>query len=149
MTTEKRQRVPFSGHRTKLQLSKEDLKGFEDRGEVPYWFSDVDGRIQRAEAGGYEFALPEEARSIGRFDLSKGSGDLNGRVSLVVSKGGGEKTVGVLMKIKKEYYEADQAVKERRNQAVDDALRKNKAGDPGGAGVESAYVPTGGIQLTR
>ncbi len=146
--TEKRQRVPFSGHRTKLQLSVQDQKGFEDRGEVPRWISDQDGRIQQAEAAGYTFAKPDEAPSIGQYSLKKGNSDLNGKVSMVVSKNANPPIIGFLMKQKIEDYLEDQASKELRNQMVDDALRKNKAGDPGGVGVESAYVPSG-ITLTR
>ncbi len=144
MTTEKRQRVPFDGHRTKLQLSKEDLQGFEDRGEVPRWINDQDGRRQQAEAAGYTYATPDEAPSIGQYSLNKGNSDLNDKVSIVVSKNANPPVIGFLMKTKKEFYVADQASKEERNKVVDKAL----AGDIGGAGVESAYAP-GGVTLTR
>lgn len=137
----KRQRVPFGGHRTKLQLSEADMKAFEDSGYVPRWFNDIDGRIQRAEAGGYVFADPDEARSIGAFDVT-GGGDLNGRVSKIVSRGGGTPIIGILMKIKKEFYIEDQVTKEGRNKMVDDSIN---AGRPGGNTVENQYVPEGHV----
>ena len=147
-TTERRPRVPFGGHRTKMQLSVEDLKGFEERGEVPRWINNQDGRLQRALSGGYTFAEPEEAASIGQFGLNKGDKDLDGKVSMIVSKGSIDTIRAFLMKIPKEYYDADKVAKELRNQSVDEMLDRNKSGDPGGTGVENAYIP-GGMTLTR
>ena len=143
MTTEKRQRVPFSGNRTKLQLSKEDLKGFKDRGSVPRWINDQDGRLQQAEAAGYTFVKPEDAPSIGQYFLNKGNSDLSGKVSMIVSKNADPPVIGFLMQIPQDYYAEDQAAKELRNKKSEEAILRNKVGDSGGAGVESAYVPKG------
>ncbi len=131
--TGKRERVPFSGHRTKLQLSDRDMKALTDAGYVPRWFNDQDGRVQAAESGGWVHVDEGEARSVG-------STDLNGKVSKIVSKGGGTPVTGFLLKIKKEFYNEDQERKEDRNRLVDDALR---SGQPGGNVVENQYVPDG------
>jgi len=137
----KRERVPFAGHRTKLQLSDEDKKLFDERGMVTRWFNDLDGRIQRAQSGGYDFVDPKHALSIGIFSINDDK-DLSGKVSKIVSKGGGEPVTAYLMEISKEFYDADQVAKEEINQRVDDALN---AGKPGGNTVENQYVPQGHV----
>lgn len=137
----KRDRVPFGGHRTKLQLSAEDQKGFEERGMVTYWFNDRDGRVERALSGGYEYVNPDHARSIGVFSINDDH-DLSGKVSKVVSKGGGEPVTAYLMEISREFYDEDQAAKEVINMRTDDAIN---AGKPGGNTVENQYVPKGHV----
>jgi hypothetical protein len=136
----RRKRVPFGSHRTKLQLSEEDAKGFKENGWSVRWVNDKDGRIQQAQAGGWHFATPEEAPSIGQYSLTKGSDDLNGKVSLIVSKGEGEPITAYLMKIQTKYYDEDKIAKEEKNKGYDDAL---KAGQPGGNVVGEQYVPEG------
>ena len=139
--TAKRVRVPFGGHRTKLQLSEEDAKSFEKRGMVPHWFNDVDGRIQRAQAGGYDFVAPENALSIGAFGINDDK-DLTGKISKVVSKGVAHPVTAYLMEIQKDFHAEDQAGKESINRRVDDAIN---AGKPGGNTVENQYVPSGHV----
>ena len=140
----RRKRVPMSGHRTKLQLSEEDAKSFKEHGWTVRWINDKDGRIQQAQAGGWHFCSPEEAPSIGQYSITKGSDDLNGKVSLIVSKGKGEPLRAFLMKIQTEYYDEDQAAKEAINKGYDEAL---KAGQPGGNVVGEQYVPEGHKQI--
>lgn len=134
----RRKRVPFGSHRTKLQLSEEDAKNFKENGWTVRWINDKDGRIQQAQAGGYHFVTPEEAPSIGQY--STGGDDLNGKVSMIVSKGEGTPVTGFLMKIQTKYYDEDQAAKEEINRGYDEALR---AGQPGGNVVDQQYVPEG------
>lgn len=137
-----RKRVPMGGRRTKLQLSDEDAKFFKEHGWTLRWINDKDGRIQQAQAGGYNFVTPEEAPSIGQFGLGGKSNDLNGRVSMIVSKGSDNPTEAFLMKIQTKYYEEDRIAKEKANQAFDEALN---AGQPGGNVVENQYVPEGHV----
>jgi len=138
-----RKRVPMGGRRTKLQLSEEDAKGLKENGWTPRWVNDKDGRIQQAQAGGYVFVTPEEAPSIGQFSLTKGSDDLNGKVSLTVSKGD-QVITGVLMKLQTKYYLEDQISKEQANIDFDIALN---AGQPGGNVVDNQYVPEGHVNI--
>ena len=138
----KRARVPFGSHRTKLQLSDADAKALNAQGWTPRWVNDKDGRVQQALAGGYVFVTPEEAPSIGQFSLTKGSDDLNGKVSLIVSKGDANPMSAFLMKIQTKYYKEDQIAKEEANMAFDSALN---AGQPGGNVVENQYVPEGHV----
>lgn len=140
----KRERVPMSGHRSKLQLSESDRKALDEAGFVPRWVNDVDGRVEQALAGGYVYVEPEEAKSVGQMALHEGNSDLNGRVSKIVSKGGGQPIRAYLMKIKKEFYDEDQAAKQARNDEIEDALRN---GQPGGADTSSQYIPREGIAI--
>jgi len=135
----KRARVPFGGHRLKLQLSDEDMKGFEDRKMVTRWFNDDPGRIERAQGAGYDFVNPDYVTSLGQGALHRDHNDpeSNARVSVVVTRGD-PVTRSYLMEIKEKYYKEDQDEKELRNQAVDKALN---IGDEGGGDFGSQYGP--------
>ena len=134
-----RARVPFGARRSKLQLSDEEAQALADRGYTTRWVNDRDGRVERALAGGYEFVLPDEAKSVGSHEIGQGNSDLGSKVSKIVSRG--EPVIrAYLMKIKKKYYDEDQAAKEELNARVDEALLR---GEAGGANVENAYVPGG------
>jgi hypothetical protein len=136
-------RVPFGAHRSKLQLSEKDSKILEKRGFVLRWFNDQDGRIERAQAGGYTFVEPKEVPSLGFGAIHQGNSDAGSKVSKVVSKG--EPIIrAYLMKIQKEYYEADQKEKAKQVDKVDEALRR---GNAGGTNVENAYGP--GVTYSR
>ena len=140
--TVRRQRVPMGGRRQKLQLSEADARALKDAGWTTRWITDKDGRVQQARSGGYDFVTPEEAPSIGQYSLSKGGGELNGKVSMIVSKGDAEPVRGYLMKILTEYYEEDQRNKESANVAYEESLDRNQ---PGGNVVENQYVPKGHV----
>lgn len=117
----KRVRVPFGARRSKLQLSEEEAKALDKKGYTTRWINEVDGRIERALAGGWVHVEPEEARSIGNAAIGQGNTDIGTKVSKIVSRG--EPVIrAYLMKIKKKYYEEDQAAKEEINRKVDQAL---------------------------
>ena len=130
----KRERVPVGGQRTRLQLSERDLQKFREDGYVPRWFSDTAGRIQAALAGGWEFAVSDEALSIGQHSIYAENSALDSKVSIVDKDGINH----VLMKIEKIYFDEDQNTKEDRNRMVDAALRPV---DKGGATIERGYTP--------
>ena len=136
-----RKRVPFGGHRPKLQLSKEDAKALRDDGWTARWINNKDGRLQQAMAGGYEHVLKKEAPSIGQFSMT-GNKNMNGKVSLIVSKGEGQPLEAFLMKIRTEFYDEDQVAKEQANIDYDEALNR---GQPGGNVVDGQYVPEGHV----
>ena len=136
-----RQRVPFGGRRQKLQLSDEDAKALDQAGWKPRWVNNKDGRIQQALAGGYEYVKKAEAPSIGQFSLT-GNKNMNGKVSMIVSKGDGQPLEAFLMKIKKEFYQEDKIEKSKRNNELDQTLN---SGQPGGNVVENQYVPDGHV----
>jgi hypothetical protein len=127
-------RVPFGAHRTKLQV-EDGITGYRLR-----WFNDLDGRLDRAQEGGYEFVGREEVPSLGQGALHQDNSDVNSKVSKVVSRGTGKPVRAYLMKIKEAWYQEDQNAKEDVNRRVDDSLR---SGAPGGNVVENQYVPKG------
>ena len=140
----RRQRVPMGAHRYKLQLSEEDVKGFEKRKMVPRWINDQDGRIQQALNGGYNFVKPEHATSLGEHAITEGNTDTDSRVSKVVSRG--DPVIrAYLMEIKKEFYDEDQQAKEDNLRKVDDALMLGRNSD-GSEIVENQY---GNIRFTH
>ena len=138
-------RVPFSGFRQRLQLSDLDMKDAEKRGMVMRWFNNESGRIEQALGAGYDFVNPMYVPSLGHGAIFRDSSDpeSQARVSVVVSKG--EPIIrAYLMEIRKEYYQEDQAAKEKHNQKVDEALAQ---GGAGGAGIENRYGP--GVTYSR
>ncbi len=126
-------RVPFGAHRTKLQVES-TIPGYH-----LLLFNDQDGRIQRAERGGYEYVMSDEVPELGEGELHQKNSDLNSKVSKIVSRDGSELRA-FLMKIKQEWYDEDQKVKQKRNDKVDEEMRQGK---PGGNVVENQYVPEG------
>lgn len=134
---EERQRIPMTGNATKLQLSEADLLRFAERGMIPRWFNDSPGRIQQAEAAGWEFVSPEHATSVGMGGLHQENSDVNSKVSKVVNTL--EKTErAILMEIKKEWWDESQELKEAKNARVDQALRPVQQG---GQSIEEGYTP--------
>ena len=132
---DKKQRVPFGANRTKLQV-EDDIPGYKLR-----WFNDIDGRLQRAQDGGYEFVNRNEVPRLGQGEIHQDNSDLNSRVSKVVSRG--EPVIrAYLMKIKSKWYDEDQRAKEAINREIDEALRDSK---PGGNVIENQYVPKGHV----
>ena len=134
-------RVPVGGLRQRLQLSDEDMAEFKRRKRVVRWFNDKPGRLLRAEGGGYKFVSPEHATSLGHGALHREGNDpeSDARVSVVVNDG-----VPVirayLMEISEKFYKEDQALKEKKNQAVDDSLNVAVV-DAGGAKLENQTGP--------
>lgn len=110
-------RKPFDGHRNTLT--------FDDRDPnyVYRVFNDTEGRIKRAEEAGYEVVRSSET-------LGDETAESSHQVGSVVTRPVGGGQTGVLMRIKREWYEEDQAQKQTRNDDIDDALRNapNKDG---------------------
>lgn len=129
----RKNRVPIGGRRTKLQLSQSDLESLKDY--KVRWINDTGGRVLAAEAGGYEFCTPDEARSLGEGAIHQGNSDTGTRVSKVVDRHG---TRAYLMKIPREFWEEDQKAKEENNAQVDRALRPVSQG---GQTIEQGYTP--------
>jgi len=113
------------------------MEEFDNRGLVLRWFNDYNGRIQAAEAGGWTYVEPKDAPSMGAAGLHQENSDLNSRVSKVVSRSG-DPIRAYLMSISKEWYDADQELKEDGNRRVDDALRGITEG---GQSIEGGYTP--------
>lgn len=131
MSKTHRARVPFSANRKRLQVD-EKFDGFVTR-----WFNDQDDRIQRALAAGYEFVDRDDVKQVGDKDVTNGNTDMNSKVSRVVGRTAENQPVrAFLMKIRKEWFDADKAKKEETNRLVDEAIR---AGTAGGAAIQNQY----------
>lgn len=135
MSRTKRERVPMGGSRMRLDVKLKDPKQKEKF--VFRWFNDQDSRIEDASAAGYEPVQKDEVVGVGQTELHQDNSDLNSRVSKVVGRAEGNVPIrAFLMKIPREFYDEDQAAKDRRNAESDRALRGGKAG---GADVENQY----------
>lgn len=131
-----RKRVPMSVPVQRLETA--ELPGYH-----LHWFLSTAERLQRALDGGYEFVDEREMKlnnvTLGGDSAVSGNTDMGSRISIVsgqeVGKDG-QPTRLVLMKIKQEWYDEDQAVIEARNTKVRDSLlggmigaEQDRAGD--------------------
>lgn len=108
-------RTPI-GRRNVLTVNKRD-PGFEYR-----WVNDEDGRIQMFEEAGYEAV--REPTDVG----DPKAGDAS-QMDSVCRKPVGGGTTAVLMKIPKEFYEEDQAAKEKQLAEKEKALLQEANGE--------------------
>lgn len=128
-TASERKRIPMS-----VPVQKLDTR--EIPGYHLHWFnSGVVGRIERAQAGGYEFVLPEEMSLsnaiLGGDSAISGNTDMGSHVSILSGKqldSNGQPARMILMKIKQEWYEEDQKLVEKKNDQVANALSGGLAG---------------------
>lgn len=115
-------RKPFGTVESKLAWPP--IPGFELR-----WFNDSPGRIERAKEAGYEHVLNDKGQPVTQ-------------TVGVAERGGG--LSGFLMKIPKEFYDADFATKQGAVDQIDEAIYrgnyKQEAGD-------RRYVPKDGIKI--
>lgn len=132
----RRNRGAFNGTRGKLQV------GNLIQGYHLYFFNDEPGRIQAALDAGWEFVSPEEV-GYTSSNVTNRNVDLGGRVSVVGSKNDmGQPVQQVLLKIKQEWWEEDQAEIQQRNDKTDASIRRGK----GGQGVDTTGFYNAGIK---
>jgi hypothetical protein len=117
-----RNRIPMSVPVAKLAVP--EIPGYR-----LYWFRGEPGRIRRAEQAGYEFVERGEVE-LTSHDLAGGSEDGNNDLGTRVTRSAGDlvgedgqPTSLVLMKIREEWAQADEQLKEDRNEAIAAALR--------------------------
>ncbi|MCF4166341.1 hypothetical protein L2U69_11855 [Zavarzinia compransoris] len=124
----RRERIPLGAPRSKLGA---DQRG----GFVRRWVNDTSGRLEQAQAAGYSFV--GEANAI--------STDTGSRQSQVVgTREDGTPMRAYLMETPREFYEEDQALKQREVDKVDEAIKGGSvAGSPG---VDGRYIPSQGIR---
>jgi len=87
---------------------------------VYYWFNDTQDRLQRAEEAGYEYVTKKQLgeTDVGDTDVNNQNSNLNSRVSKKVN----EKLTTYLMRIKEEFWNEDQALKQLNADEVDKAI---------------------------
>jgi len=130
---ERRQRIPIGVPRQKLSVSNE-IPGYR-----LYWFNDYPGRIEAAEAAGYEFVTNQEVK-INDF-VTVGNADLGSKVKRLVGKNeDGSPLYAYLMKIRLEWFEEDQRELQAQIDRTDSSIRRGTLSP-----AEYQYVPSSGI----
>jgi hypothetical protein len=115
-----RKRVPL-GQRNRISFQTED--GFHY-----HLINDKDGRVQKAQEGGYEFV--ESDKNLG--DSIVGTAKKIGKyVSMPVGNG----VNGYLMRIKQDWYDEDQAAKAKQVDDSEKAMKPNKSKHEYGEGL--------------
>lgn len=128
-TSAERQRISMSTPVQKLEVPP--IPGFH-----LHWFRSWEpGRIQRAQRAGYEFVSWDEVElnntDFGGESAASGNTDLGSGVSLVTGDGldqSGQPARLVLMKIKEEFWLADQKIVAERNEKIASAIRDGGVG---------------------
>jgi len=127
-TSAERKRIPMSVPVQKLETA--EIPGYH-----LHWFRSAPDRIQRALNAGYEFVKPEEISlnnvSLGGNSAVSGNTDLGSQVSVIaggIEDGTTQPSRLILMKIKLELYEEDEAIKDKRSAGVVNALSKGLVG---------------------
>ena len=115
---DRKERIPFSVPQRRLNSPSGD--GFHYRVFNDHWRKEP-GRIQRALSAGYEVVQNFDSMTVGTNE-------------------DGSEIKGVLMKIPQELYEADQKLKQREVDKVDEAIRGGKIEEKPG---DNRYIPQG------
>jgi hypothetical protein len=125
---QRKKRVPIAGNRDILTVhNKED-------GFVYRWVNDVDTRISKFKAAGYEI-VDDSTIEVGEHDVKQAS-----QLGRTVTKGVGKGVNAVLMRIEEEYYNEDQAAKAETVNATEETLNQN---------LNELDGKYGGIQIKR
>lgn len=112
---ERPERIPVSGQRNLINVRGIDSKKYELR-----WVNDVDDRIRVFERGGWEKVTED-------VDIGDRTADSSNSKQSFVTKYMGANVTAYLMKIKKEWYEEDQASKSKAlKEAEDERLHREK-----------------------
>jgi hypothetical protein len=132
---ERAERVPLGIKRKKLDVAN------RDPGFVYRWINDIGGRLIDAERGGYEFVTSDA--KAGQADVANRNSSVGDRMSKIVGKNdSGHPITAFLMRIRKEWYDADQNAKKARLAATDAALKRGQAKP-----VDNSYIPAQGINF--
>ena len=131
---ERRKRVGVGIPRLKLSYNSQEAD------YVYRWVNDKDNRIENFQEGGYEF--------VGKGPEQEGT-DVGTRISKVVmTNDDGSPRKAYLMRIKKEWYDEDQAEKHKQLDIVEKQLQggTDSQGQPG---KDGRFIPTEGTTIQR
>lgn len=113
---ERKRRYPMDGLGLKLSV-----QGFDEPGYTLVWKDEIPALSFHD--SGADYVLSNEIGRVG--DGKDGNSSLDSRVSQIVGADkDGRPRVNYLMKIKTEWYEEDQAVQRRSDDATDEALNR-------------------------
>lgn len=136
----RKKRIPMGGSRSRLEVQGKDPN------YVYRWFNDQGGRLAQAQQADYQFVTSDENVTVGAAeDLNTDEGSY---VSQIVGKTeDGKPMRAYLMKIKREFYEEDQATKQEQVDEMDAAIEGGAIrGQPG---QDGRYVPKSGITYDK
>ena len=123
-------RGPLDGHNKKLHAEQID-------GLVGRWVNDEPGRLEQYHERGWEYRTKK-----GSPDYDKGSG-LDSRISRFVGYHKDNSPMrAYLMDIHQEWYDEDQATKQKINDQVDEVIKA------GVEGVDNSYIPKSSSEKT-
>ena len=134
-----RDRIPMS--LPQLKLAVPEIPGYH-----LHWMRGTPSRISQALRAGYEFVNDGEVDilSQGVADVKSGNTDMGSRVSVlagqVLGEDGREERL-YLMRIKQEWWDADQKGLEDRNEQVAASLRGGKMGGGTEDELSNRYIP--------
>lgn len=114
-------RVPLGVRQLKMTLR--DYEG-QTKGYHTHWINDDGDRVQRALHGGY-MPIYKHGIEVGEGDDDSYNPDQDTWVSKVVGKNeAGRPLIAYAMKIRQDWYDADQRRKQESVDAVDDQIRR-------------------------
>ncbi len=120
-------RIPVASNRAPLVVKGFDHKNFSGR-----WVSDQDGRLADFLAGGYTFVTRDQIHSAGEdtVETSKGQDSR-------ITKAGGRGITLYLMRIPRNLYDEDQAVKAKEVDQIEKTMKSPGPGTYGSVKIES------------
>lgn len=125
-------RIPLGQRVAKMALP--ERRGYEQR-----WVNDVGGRLQAAEAAGWQHLKDET--------MTDAEGRAGYRSMTVGVKEDGTPLTAYAMEVPKKLYDQDQRAKQADVDAVDEAIRAGAiSGEPG---ADGRYIPKTGITMRR
>lgn len=114
-------------------------------GEIPgyrlYIFNDVPGRIEKALETGYEFVMRDELEIETSRTATEANTSTDSRVRYTISISGDGPLYAYLMKIPKEWFEADQAEQQETIAASQRAMTRGRGSEADKIG--QTYIPNG------
>ena len=133
---ETRKRRPMSTGTSKLSLPDYVVKKFWDDGYRLYWMRDDAGRVEAAREAGYELVkadetTPNEFITPGNSDLGTNISRISGANDL---RENNQPVRLILMKIKREWYEEDQASLAATSDMIENRIRLGDAPPSNGQG---------------
>ena len=121
--TERPKRVPVGGPRNILTVAQKDPN------YVYRWVNDVPGRIAAFKEGGYEVVTSDN--EVGDKTVDRGS-----KLGSAITKSVGGQITAVLMRIPREWYDEDQAAKQKEVDILEATMRdQSQRGDYGSVKV--------------
>ena len=127
--TGRRARVPLGSMKTKLDYPSRP-------GYVRRWFNDQGNRLYDAGRAGYEFV--EETNEGRTIKVSRRVG----------THDDGQPLMAYLMEIRQEFYDEDQAIKQKVVDDIDAAIRSGEPRETGAAEPGKFYTPAEGTSMT-